>query len=79
MTDDDPIRSKYGYRAGKGDWLGVVYRQQPGGRTLVLTLGVETSKAAIRDWCRLAMKNRPWETGRPPAPDAVDRARNTRH
>jgi hypothetical protein len=79
MTADFAVKSRYGYRADKRDWLGVVYRRLPDGRTLVLTVGTEPSERAIRHWCRLALRNRPWDPDGTPVPDAVDRAKNRPH
>jgi hypothetical protein len=55
--------------------MGIDYRQYPWGKIEIMTFGIEYSRKAIVNWCRLAMRNRPWDPDGTLAPDAVDRAK----
>lgn len=60
-------------RRRRGEWCAVVYETDGVGRHKTLDVGVELSRRAIKDWIRIALRNKPWEDGSMPAPDHYDR------
>lgn len=60
-------------RGQRGEWCAVVYEIDGLGRRKALDVGVELTRRAIKDWIRIALRNKPWQDGGMPAPDHYDR------
>jgi len=65
------ILGKYDFNPERKEWIGVIYEER-GLTTTVLTIGCEQTKTEIKNWLRLALKLRPWESGEA-VPDMYDR------
>lgn len=60
-------------RGERGEWCAVVYETDGLRPDRTLDVGIELSRRAIKDWIKLALRNKPWVEGGAPAPDHYDR------
>jgi hypothetical protein len=51
-NDEPTAQYKVSFNKGRGEWLAVVYRDEPGGVRRVLTVGCEDTEADAVRWAR---------------------------
>lgn len=67
------IQGKYRYIPARKEWMALIIETDAQGETHVLDAGCELTEEAVQEWIALAIRNKPWIKGNPPAPDMYDR------